>query len=56
MKKLKRVIAFFILILTTGIFITVISVKKTLNRETTYETVKVTKDSLNKLDTKSKTV
>jgi len=56
MKSLKKIIAFFLLIFATGIFITVLSVNNTLKKEVDQETVTVSNDSLNAFSIKKKAV
>jgi hypothetical protein len=46
MKNLRKIIALFLLIFVTGIFITVVSVNKTLDKKSPSTTVEITKDSL----------
>jgi len=56
MKNLLKIIAFFLFIFLAGIFATVVSVNKTLKKETHQETVKVSQDSLKKYEKTRKTV
>jgi len=56
MKSLKKIIVLFLFIFATGIFITVLSVNKTLNKEVNQETVEVSYDSLNNYQRVEKTV
>ena len=46
MKSLQKIIAFFLIIFATGIFITVVSINKTLKKESKQETVEISYDSL----------
>jgi len=46
MKNLKKIIALFLLIFITGTVVTIISINKTLEKNTSPETVEVSKDSI----------
>jgi len=57
MKNLRKIIALFVFIFLTGIFITVITINSSLNKsEITNETVEIQKDTLSLLKTENKTV
>ena len=57
MKNLRKIIALFVFIFLTGIFITVITIHTSLNKsEVTNETVEIQKDTLSLLKTENKTV
>ena len=57
MKNLRKIIALFVFIFLTGIFITVRNINSSLNKsEVTNETVEIQKDTLSLLKTENKTV
>ncbi|SDS52200.1 hypothetical protein SAMN05216503_3330 [Polaribacter sp. KT25b] len=57
MKNLRKIIALFIFIFIAGIFVTVITINTSLNKdETQIETVKIQKDTLSLLKAEKKTV
>ena len=57
MKNLQKIIILFAFIFITGIFVTVITVKTSLNKsETTKDTVEMQKDTLYLLKAEKKTV
>ena len=57
MKNLRKIIALFIFIFVAGIFITAMTINKSLNKtEITIETVEVQNDTLYHLKTNKKTV
>tara|TARA_B110000503_G_scaffold135493_1_gene216206 strand:+ start:907 stop:1080 length:174 start_codon:yes stop_codon:yes gene_type:complete len=57
MKNLRKIIALFVFIFLAGIFITVITIKFSLNKsEVLNETVEIQKDTLSLLKTEKKTV
>jgi len=57
MKNLRKIIALFLFIFIAGIYVTVVTVKTSLNKiETTNQTVEIQKDTLYLLKAEKKTV
>ncbi len=56
MKNLRKIVALFLFIFITGIFVTVMSVNKTLDKKTPTETVEISSDSLHFNKTPKKAV
>ncbi len=56
MKNLRKIVALFLFIFITGIFVTIMSVNRTLDKKTPTETVEVSSDSLYLNKTEKKAV
>jgi hypothetical protein len=56
MKNLRKIIALFLLIFITGTIVTIVFINQTLDKNTSPETVEVSKDSIRYLKSNKKAV